>query len=611
LLIFMVTLGVFLCTLELRRPWFGAHGRPATAAQLTNAVVCSRNWYREGMWHLKAGAYLTPRSVEILDPAARRPRTSYPPGLLVPIYLVSKLIAREPSVSTVVTYNLIGHFLIALLLALMVFALLRHSRCDHATAFLFALTPPCLYLLLPAPMYQHLIRYVPDNAVLLPFVLFVFLEVLRDGAGDKRWVRWLLAALQGVVAFGGILTDYLFALVALCVYLKRLARGQLGRGFLGFVAGSALFWLPVGLGLALYVLQLWIFDGLEDLAHKFQLWTSASSHRGFSRGLDSYFWQVHMVHGYGKVGVALLWASFAAVVAGSVYAGARRLRRKAVNHRVAQTLSLAFVFVAPCFMHVFLLKDHASMPVHDFVTLKFAPALATAPFVLLPVLFLAVFGANPSALSWARAKALVTRRPQEGGGQWSLLPLAMMVLAVGYLVLESPRVAPLLNDASKPDPALAVAKFIGAHTGYADVVFALDPECKASETRLLAYSMKEVHSAPSLQRVYAPLAHIDEDYTVNLLMVGSKPQGVVALDALIQEAYEERTADGLRLCKIHKQDFLELCKGYRVRAPKPPSYQTKKRRRRWQGERELVNVLTELGLQVEKLKEAQQQDREK
>jgi len=562
------------------------------------------------MWQLKAGVYTTPGSVEKQDLERRRRSTSYPSGFIVPIHVVSKLIGREPSVNMVVTYNLIAQFLVALLLALTVFALLRHSRCDHATAFLFALTPPCLYLLLPAPLYQHLVRYVPDNAVLLPFALFVFLEVLRDGAGDRRRVRWLLAALLGIVAFGGILTDYLFALVALCVYLKRLVRGQLGRGFLGFVAGSALFWLPVGLGLALYLLQLWLFNGLEDLAYKFQLWTSSSSERGFSRGLGSYFWQVHIVHGYGKVGVALLWASFAAVVAGSVYAGARRLRRKAVDHRVAQALSLAFVFVAPCFMHVFLLKDHSSMPVHDFVTLKFAAPLATAPFVLLPVLVLAVFGASPSALSWARARAFVTRRPRPAGEHWSLLPVVMMALAGGYLLLESPRVAPLLDDASGPDPGLATAKFIGAHTGYEDVVFALDPACKPSGARFLAYSMKEVHSAPSLQRVYAPLAHIEEDYTVNLLMMGSKPRHAAALNALIEIAYDERHASGLRLCKIHKQDFLELCKGYRVRAPKPPSHQTRQRRRPRQDQRGLVNLLTELGLLREKIREAGQQDRD-
>jgi len=607
LLILAVTLGVFLCTVEWRRPWFGTYGNPSSAIFATNYWLCAKNWYRDGPRHLSAGLYLTPRSVETPTPDTRRVYTSYPPGAVAPVYLAAKLAGAEPTLAMVAACNRLNQFLIALVLALTAFVALRQLRYG-AAALPFALIPALLYLLLPAPLYQHQMRYVPDHAVLLPFAALVFLEVLRDGAVERRRLRWALTAAQGMVAFAGILTDYLFGLVAVCVYLQRLVRGRVGTGLLGFVAGSAAFWLPVGLGLALYAYQLHRLVGFEDLAYKLNIWTSSSSDGAPSLGLDSYFWQIHMVRGYGNVGVALLWVSLAAVVAGMAYAGVRRVRRGDASAAASQTLGLAFMVAAPCFLHAFFLKDHSALPFHDFAALKFALPLSLAPFVLLPVLVLSVLGVDPSVLSWAGAKALVARRAGRGRRGWALLlPAAMLVVAGAYLLLEWPRAARLFNEGAAPEPRLAVAKFVGTHTGYEDVVFALDAECALPGDRFLPFAMKPVHRAPSLQRVFAQVAHIEEEYVVNLLMRGRKPRDVAGLDALIERAYDERSADGLRLCKVRKADFLDLCKRHHVRAPEPRPAGARKPRWRWEGEQELIERLTDLSLQVEKLKEAQQQ----
>jgi len=592
LLLLAVAGGIFAYSIHLRRPWFGKLSASRTP-YITNPLIAAKQWYREGMLNVGAGMYMRPRSVEFPTLAHMQVYKSYPPGLIVPIYAVGRLLGREPSLAMLMACSLADQFLVALLLALTVFVFLRQIQCSLTDAFVFSLIPLFMYLLLPPPLFEHQMHYLPDTAVLPLFVLYVFLEVLRDSVTDKRW-RVLIACLQGLTAFAGILTEYLFGCLALCAYVARLMRGQMGKGALSWVKNSAAFWFPMVAGMVLFLMQLYFLIGFEDIVYKFRTWTDASSHGMFLPVLS--FWRRQMLQGFGKTGVALLWGASGCFVLALAYAFLRRLLRKETNERSARALALIFVLLAPCFMHSTLLAVHSAFPLHYFSALKFAVPLAAVPFVLVPVLVLSCFNAGVSVVSLARLRALVGRGAEHGVPRWSFVPLAMALLAASYVYHERPRIAPQFTAEGTNERAMTVARFVGANTGYEDIVFALASDL-ALPRGYEAISMKEVYVAPSLQRIYTTVYGLEGEYVVNVLAGEDAAQRRGNAAHLIDLAYEEVTSDDLGLYKVRKQDFLALCKKYRV---KPPSQlPTHEPRRpwagRWKGEQGLIRRLSELG----------------
>jgi len=484
------------------------------------------------------------------------------------------------------SYNLLNHFAIALLMSLTVFVFVRRLQWNLPNATLFSLIPACVELLAPAPFYQHQMYFFADGAVILPFALYVFLEVLRDSVPGSRW-RWILSFLQAFVAFWGILTEYLFALVALCVYLKRIAQGKMGATVLAFLGRSVAFWFSFGLALALFAGQLYLLCGFEDILEKLTR-RSVILHEPYSSlSIEGVFWRGHMVRGYGKAGVALLWASLAGFGVAVIYAGVRGLRGKGSNPGLSDTLALIFVLMVPCFLHAFFLKHHAANPWHDFSSLKFAIPLATVPFVLIPVL------AVCSAAFRRSHPDDATPRPQETrlASRWPLLPVVMMAAAALYLCGEWPRALPQFGSENANKEESAFARFIGANTGYEDLVFTPGDDLTI-EPWDLAFAMKKLYKAPSLQRVYAQVHGVEGEYVVNLVMEKDAHAGGSNLMKLAHQAYEQRTASGFVLYKVRKQDFLALCRKARVRPPRRIGEPAKPRA--WKGQEGIIRRLNEL-----------------
>lgn len=554
-----VAAALFSYTVRLRRPWFGTTGT-LDAGLTAGTLLVSKQWYREGMLRLRAGVYCNPRSIEFPTLASRGIRSSYPPGAVVPLHCFSILVGHEPTISLLMAFNLLNHFLIAVLLSLTVFVLLRQMHYGYPDAFVLSLAPILLELLLPAPFYHHQMGFFPEQAVILLFVLYVFLEVVRDGLTGRRLLA-LLSVLQGLVAFLGILTDWLFAFVALCVYLKRVARGGMGRPFLPFVKRSVAFWFSFGLALLLFAAQLWSLDQFQSLWQRFAVRTGMTSRKPFSLHPYLRFCEWHMVRGYGKIGVVLLCATLIGLGLVLAYACLRRIRRKEPSENMSRALGLTFMLSMPCFLHLLLLKNHSAHPFHYFAALKFSVPLATVPFVLTPVLVLSCLNADVTVFSPGRLKALVTRRPRASAARWSLLPLLLMALAGGYVYEEHPRILPQFNTTIQDKGKREIADFIDANTGYEDVVFAWHKDLRQTSAPLyLAFSMKRVYAASTVQRVYDKVGDLEGDYVVNIVSKpGAGPPKDAGMKTLLSRAHDTRTSASVRLCKIRKARFLALC----------------------------------------------------
>lgn len=538
-LIVIILSCIFAGTVVWRSRWFDNSGKPEEAQFLTNVLRFAGTWYQDGVLVSRFGCYTIPSSVE-LTVDDRPPYCGYPPGAAVPLYAMAKLIGHRPTLSMLMAHNLLNHLAVSIMLSLTAFVLLLQLKCSRAVAVFWSLVPGLIELLAPSPMFQFQMRYVPDHAVILPFVLFVLLEFLRDSTRTAR-SRRVLEAAQVAVGFIGILTDYLFGLVAACVYAKRLLFGELGKHTGTFAFRSLCFWSPIATGVLAFLIQLVLLGEQGNLADKMNLWSSLSE-KSFPL-LNNYFWRVHMVNGYGRLGIGMIGLSCAAMLTGLAVALFFKVRRVPVPQGLSKPLTLGCLLTFPCILHALLLPVHAAFPFHTFAALKFSVPLGMVPFLVIPLIVIFL-----SRSEWV----LDLRVP--------FVPIGMLALAASYAAVESPRTGALFAREREDTLARSVAEFVGANTSWSDVVFTWDPELAIdTNSNHMAFSMKAAHSIASLQQMADVVSGVTNEYVVNILSREHAPPLGNNCDLLAALTFERISKDGFTLGRIRKGSFLEAC----------------------------------------------------
>lgn len=110
------------------------------------SAVTAANWYREGAWRLRFVMYWAPDSVELDALGAREPYISFPPGAIIPIYLMAKAARRDPTPAMVMGYSLFIHLLTTVTLGLLIYyAAIRMTLRPRVSAA-FAIPAMALYL---------------------------------------------------------------------------------------------------------------------------------------------------------------------------------------------------------------------------------------------------------------------------------------------------------------------------------------------------------------------------------------------------------------------------------------------------------------------------------
>jgi len=112
-LLFIITTWFFLNTLETRKPWRTVLSDTHHQWLSGSTLKFVNNWFEEGPVSLKFGMIENPNSIEFPTLLSRGPYPSYPPGTIIPVYVLAKIMGRELTPSLLMKYNLINHFLIA------------------------------------------------------------------------------------------------------------------------------------------------------------------------------------------------------------------------------------------------------------------------------------------------------------------------------------------------------------------------------------------------------------------------------------------------------------------------------------------------------------------
>ncbi len=575
LVLLALAVGIFSYTVKIREPWFGTLS-PRHHQWLTGSTVkFEKNWYREGAWNLRFLMLESPASIETPTPVSRTPYPSYPPGTILPIHLLCKALGAAPTPAVVMTYNLAGHLLVALFLGLTVQVVLRRIGADAVVATSLSAVPVVLMLLLPGPLYFHQNVFFSDQAIILPFAVFVFLEVARGDVKGPRSAA-VLAIVQSLVFFWGVLTDWFFFDIGLVVYAKRIARREMGERPKSFLLKSAAYWGPSILVMALFALQLNSVDLIPGLIEKFRF-RAGISQEGASYVTDFFrqFWKGHFALNFGEIAIYLVWASLLVFLACLVVVSVRRFRGVSAGERSVELLSAIGIYLVPCFLHTYLLKNHSVN--HDFAALKFATPIATVPFVLAPILLVTLLAKDASLSVRAAATVPGGKAPGKGrskgeGGTGAFnsralfTAVVLVAAAAAYAVHEHPRYRTMCPP---PESSYAmIGDFIAGNTGYEDVVFSPYFEIPVNPPQLISYTMKRVYRIGSVDEMARFLQGTDGDYVVNILLAGSPASGYVLPDPgnvpelkrVLDSAREVRRGYGLFLFKVPKSDFAGFLK---------------------------------------------------
>lgn len=517
----------------------------------------ARNWYRDGVVALRGALFWKPASPEFPDLPSRRMHSSYPSGMLLPVYLAALIEGSDPMPRHVDIANACCQLALMMCCALIVFLFVLRAGGSLVDGGVFACVPLLLLSLLPCPFYYFDKCYFSYEAVVPLVALFLLLEMLRDEPLSKRAVV-CLGVFQGITAFAGTFTEWLFPLAAGCVYLKRLLSGELCRGWRVCARGTALFWLPVAAALSLFAVQVYGLGGYAYLQDRFLLRTGSS--QGILPALTELnpFWYRHMLRLFGGIGLAALVTVAAALLALAVLLVIRRMRQRPADTVLRTALWVGLAALVPCVAHVELLRNQSSFLLHGFEALKFSLPMAILPLVVIPLAAL-----HAAGLRWPAW----TFRP---GVLPSVVPILALALAAGYVLILFPRIASLYASPIPDGKAIARAVFLDEETGPRDIVFTSALDLAQDDSPLYtAYSMKLVYLAKTLSEVHDKVRDIRGDYDICFFNPTARLPEEPHYARLLAQS-EAKTAYGdYTLYRVSKEAFLSAWEDHPNDKPTP------------------------------------------
>jgi len=388
-------------------------------------------------------------------------------------------------------YNLFNHFLIAFLLSLTIFIFLRQINIDLINSFLFATLPIFLELLLPAPLYWHQNVFFADQAVILPFVLYIFLEVIIDGM-KNRYTRGLFI-LQNLILFYGFLTDWLFVFVALTVYLKRIFEGKIkfSQKIRIFLKESFKFWLMPIMAVIIFLYQIFSFDRFAWVYNRV-IFRTGITNNGVNVPSPYHFVE-NLLKGYGEIGLYALLFALAIVIIVLFFVSLEKLSNKNINVKVKRICALMSILLIPCILQVITFNNHSLM--HTFPILKFSVPLATIPFVLAPVSIYLIF---KSYVKIPESRIVLPKNLKVDVGLFLILLLALSVASI-YLFNEHPNYEKYGFKVGNPHYKM-FGNSIRENTNYDDIIFSPTVVIPRG-SKQLSYSMKRVYKINSTEDV--------------------------------------------------------------------------------------------------------------
>lgn len=546
LILFAFVTILFMLSLSMRSSYMDYVARDHHHHLTATAVVFTNNWLDDGIVNDHFAMIPNTRSIEFPSLKDRSFYDSYPPGCIIPLYLLAKITGtNEITFGFVQRWNLFNQYMVTLLLAFIVYAVFLRLKLKFYIGAAAAVIPTVTNLFMSAPFYFFHSVYFSDMAVLLPFVLTVFIEVVLPCCKNRK-LHTALVILEAVTIFAGTFTDYLYLCVFLVIYIKRLLLGEISlKSPIAWLKQSLLFALPLILAAALFVIQI-LVNGPVRILSMFLVRTGMDNNEDlFIENFETYFWKDYIQNGYGNHADILLKASLFLILFMIAACIIARLVIKFRDENIICVLSTAGMIIIPCFMQVYLLKNHSA--VHDFSSLKFSLVMSVVPYVLIPLLIILVIRAFTQKFGKKFNIQKVT----------GVAMMFLVVLAVTDVYTNHKEKAAGFFPEPFPEYQI-VGNFLKSNTDYRDVVFSDNYTIDESNNcpQKIAHSKKRVYPADNIQTIYDKVKDIPDDYIINIFSYGGPESG--ALKSITDQLEDVACYNNMYLYRIAKDDFLAM-----------------------------------------------------
>ena len=340
-LLVVVFVAVFLGGLRYIGTLSAGHHQWLTA----ETMKFTENWVEDG---IQSDNFLTleiPKSIEYAEITNRGIYSSYPIGSEIPIFFFKKLLPNTNTLKIIHIYGYVNLFLVAVLIYFFVIL----SRIDTKEGIpIFALIAGISYLLLPSTKYWHSLVYFADQAIVLPFMLILFSELLI-----RRYNKKNAKYLQSIFLFWGMTIDYFTLPLVTILTLFRFISPLNEENRLKFIDICLLF-APIFLALGMQLLVLYENNLILPLYNNF-LFRAGLNSEG-SKLITSFFRQFFL----GNLGIFPFAIYCICLIIGISFLFYKK--------NLAGNI-IGLIGLLACSLQVLLLRNHSV--IHDFSALKF------------------------------------------------------------------------------------------------------------------------------------------------------------------------------------------------------------------------------------------------
>jgi hypothetical protein len=338
--------------------------------------------------------------------------------------------------------------------------------------------------------------------------------VIRSSVEKDSRSLTIITIFQAFLMFYGTLTDWFFVFVVFVVYIKRLIASQIkwSNGKFNFIIESLKYWLMPIIAVSLFILQIYMLNSVNKTISKFL--ERSGEYNGNLTGLwpfmDVILKNINYAYGHSIEYVLRNSMEYAFIISIFILSGILiflliiYLKGKKIDENIKKTLYLMGMLIIPCILQISFFRNHSSF--HQFAILKLSPFIATAPFVLLPILLYFILK-NIDIIPNLTAKQVKI--------SFLLIFLVSASVSGALIVQEHPKYKNIFKqvDGYCKDVGTSVKR----NTGYNDIVFSPDLEIPENPPELLSYSTKRVYKAYSLEEIKSKLPVTTEKYEIVIL----------------------------------------------------------------------------------------------
>ncbi|MDR2552394.1 MAG: hypothetical protein LBD31_04405 [Treponema sp.] len=459
-----------------------------------STVKFVNNWLKEGPLNLRFIMYEYPRSIEFTDLAERGAYISYPPGAVLPPYILAKLLGKtEIQVGFIKRFLAYKFLLDTLLVCLTAYSIFRWTlrRRGRIMAAFVSVVIALSWMCFPINLYYLRNVYFADQGIIPVVLIFILLELYNDyftAETQRPFLKYPYLALKCMVSLYGVLTDWYFLFVIFVSWLVRImpllrTKNAIKKA----VLSSWVYVLPVFAGMGLFGAQIMTVPGFgHTILHKMKYRMFSGDDWGGGNKLAAIAKMFAATYSFGIILAAAL------VLLGIRMFVIKRREEYCIT-KYKELFDIMLMIYVPPVLQVLVLQQHSA--VHEFSMLKFGlPVILVS--VMIPFLALELKGMSNANF--------VIRVENESGLQKITVPVFYSLVTIVSVLLAGSLGADKSYLAYRMGKPVSYEReyLIRDNYNFNDLYFSFTESIEAFPPQFLAIANKLVYKIGDISEIH-------------------------------------------------------------------------------------------------------------